>query len=234
MKPHRRVLLRSLAALSTTLGVAGLGCSRPAQPAQPMTAAAEGARRAPSATFESSVPSALVSADRRAQRAWCSYLDALYRRASPDGTPWMELGRCNTASSTAAPEMLERTAACSQLALDGFEGDPFTDAYAAEVKRCGSAALLALALPVDEVGSYVAVVCDRASACGHTAAKDGDCRSELSAKLGKRLGLAVGALSPESRITFRHCLQTTVCQPMEEQISTCLEPMLDRLLWMPG
>ena len=173
------------------------------------------------------------SADRRAQHAWCSYLDALYHRATQDGTPWIELARCNTATSTAAPEMLEKTAACSQLALDGFEGDPFTDAYAAEVKRCGSATLEAMALPADEVGSYVSVGWSVVAppACGHTDPKDGDCRADLSAKLGKRLGLAVGALSPESR-------HRVPALPANGRVSddgragsrACLEPMLDRLL----
>ncbi len=208
MKPHRRAVLSSLAALSTTLGLAGLGCTRPA-PATPAASTAKPPSRTPAPSFESSVPPAAPSAERGAQRAWCAYLDALYHRATQDGAPWSELARCNTATSTAAPEMLERTAACSQAALDGFDGDPFTDAYAAEVKACGTTTLEAMALPIAEVDPYVAAVCDRASTCGRTNPKDSDCRVDLSQKLGKRLGRAVGALNPESRIAFRRAASRT-------------------------
>src|SRR5689334_24348237 len=43
--------------------------------------------------------------------------------------------------SSARPELLERTAACSRQALEGFPGDPFTVEYAMEVKRCGADAI---------------------------------------------------------------------------------------------
>ncbi len=168
----------------------------------------------------------------RAQKSWCTYLDALYQRATHDGSRWSQLDECSAQTSSAAPEMLERTAACSREALDGFDGDPFTPAYAAAVKRCGSTVLESLALQPEEVEPYVAAICERATAC--SAMTPGDCRADVSVRMGKRLGRALGALNAESRLTIRKCLQAAECQDVGDQISTCLEPVLDRLLWTPG
>jgi hypothetical protein len=222
-----RAAVRSLAALAT-LGAVALGCSRGAPPAHPSTTTAA---RVPPRTpvFESSVPA--VEAQRRAQRVWCTYLDALYHRATRDGTKWSQLERCNIETSTASPELLERTAACSQQALDGFDGDPFTPEYAAEVKRCGATVLEAMALTTEDLEPIVSLACQQAPACGQGEV-DG-CRSDVTTRLGKRLGRAVGALNGESRIALRRCLRATACQSVDDRIASCLEPMLDRLLWTP-
>jgi hypothetical protein len=217
-----RAAVRYFAAISTALGAVALGCSRAATQPQPSSPPAR------SPVFESSTP--VVEAQRRAQRAWCEYLDALYHRATRDGTKWAQHERCNTETST-APELLERTAACSQQALDGFDGDPFTEAYAAAVKRCGATALEAMALSPDELEPFVSLACKQAPACGQGEVEG--CRSDVTTRLGKRLGRAVGALNGESRIALRRCLQSSECQSVDDRISGCLEPMLDRLLWTP-
>ncbi len=167
-----------------------------------------------------------------AQRRWCAYLDALYHRATRDGTSWEQLERCNAETSTAAPEMLERTAACSQEALDGFTGDPFTDAYAAQVKRCGTTTLEAMALPAAEVEPYLVTICERVASCGGATADE--CRSSIAERVGPRLARALGAINAESRMSLRACLQTAACEDVTNQIAGCLEPILDHLLWTPG
>jgi hypothetical protein len=185
---------------------------------------------APTPPFESSVQEA-TQAQTRAQHAWCSYLEALYHRAVKDGSTWDQLRKCNTETSNASPEILERTAACSRKALDDFRGDPFTDAYAAEVKRCGTAALETTALDPDEVEPYLALACQRAAACGNGSLAE--CQAELTSRLGHRLCLAIGALNGPSRIGVRHCLQNASCASGEDVLSSCLDPVLDKLLWTP-
>lgn len=221
MKPSRCAVLCSIA-FSFAAGAAG--CARPA-PKGP-----DASRAAPSPRFESSVPEA-SPAQRRAQAAWCAYLEALYQRATADGSKWRQLDQCNAELSTASPEMLERTAACSQKALEGFPGDPFTAEYAAEVKRCGTKVLQDLALSASDLEPYVALACQRGQGCA--ASDPAECRAELSAKLGAKLGRAVGALNAESRIALRQCLQAAGCQDGETRLTGCLEPILDRLLWTP-
>jgi hypothetical protein len=226
MKPTRRALLCSIVAISTS-GAWAFGCARPATrpPAAP--------RAEPRALFESSVPAAPAasSAQRRAQQSWCAYLEALYRRAMGDGARWRQAEECNADASSAAPEMLERTAACAQRALEGFDGDPFTPEYAAEVKQCGTTVLDALALAPADVEPYVALVCQRDPSCGQ---EPPGCRSEVTARFGARLGRALGALNAESRVTVRQCLEASICQDADARISGCIEPVLDRLLWTPG
>jgi len=229
MKLPGRAAKYSFAVFSVALGAAGAGCHR--QPPAASVAAAPATPSTSEAPFESQVPLA-AGAQVRAQKSWCTYLDALYHRATHDGAHWPQLGECSAQTSTAAPEMLERTAACSQEALEGFDGDPFTPAYAAAVKRCGSTVLESLALQPAEVEPYVAVICERASTCG--AAAPADCRADVSVRMGKRLARALGALNAASRLTVRECLQTAECQDVGDQIATCLEPVLDRLLWTPG
>ena len=169
---------------------------------------------------------------RRAQRTWCGYLEALYHRATTDGSAWAERARCDAdTSATASPEMLERTAGCSQKALDAFQGDPFDgDGYAAEVKRCGAEVVDAMTLPEADVEPYAVLACARASTCG---AEGDPCQGEGATELRSRLGRALGVLNPESRIALRRCLQTVECQDAGKEVSVCLEPILDRLFWTP-
>jgi len=166
-----------------------------------------------------------------AQRVWCSYLEALYHRATADGSAWDQLERCNAAPSTASPQMVERTVACSQHALDGFKGDPFTGAYAAEVKRCGAEVIDSLSLSPEEVAPYVTTLCQHASTCGGTT--EAACREEIGGRLGGRMSRALGALNTESRAKFQRCLKDAACDDASEQVSGCLEPLLDQLFWTP-
>jgi hypothetical protein len=226
MKPVRAVGAGLCVTTFVVLGASALGCSHPAT----TPAASPKKSQAPTPPFESSMPEP-AQAQVRAQHAWCAYLEALYHRAVMNGSAWDQLNKCNTEGSNASPEILERTAACSQKALDDFSGDPFTDAYAAEVKRCGTAALEATALEPDAVEPYITLACQRASACGKETLAE--CQTELTARLGHRLGLAIGALNGQSRIAVRRCLQTAACAGAEDQLSTCLDPLLDKLLWTP-
>jgi len=217
------------------LALVAIGCSRnahpvPAAPAPAAPPPAKAPAAGPSEPFESMVPGP-AQEQRRAQRVWCGYLESLYQRATADGSAWDQLERCNAAPSTASPEMVQRTVACSQRALDGFKGDPFTGAYAAEVKRCGATVIDALSLSPEDVAPYVATLCERSSKCGGPTVAE--CREEMSGRLGQRMGRALGALNTESRAEFQRCLKDAACDEAGEQVSGCLEPLLDRLFWTP-
>jgi hypothetical protein len=227
MKPVRAIGAGSCIAAFAAIAASASGCSHHAAK---VSAPKQGAAVLPVPPFESKSPTA-SEAQVRAQRAWCAYLEALYHRATRNNASWEQLDRCNAELSTASPEMLERTAACSRKALDDFGGDPFTDAYAAEVKRCGAAALEAMALDVGEVEPYVALACRRAATCGK--GDVAECQADLMSRFGHRLCLAIGALNAPSRISVRRCLQTAACGSAEDDLSTCLDPMLDKLLWTP-
>jgi hypothetical protein len=234
MKPALAVVL-SAGALWTALGAAALGCAHRTTPARCAPQS-----RAPETTaphFESSVPSperegAADGAQRRAQQAWCGYLDVLYHRATRDGTAWSDLGKCNAATATATPAMLERTASCARQALDAFSGDPFSDAYAAEVKRCGVTALDALALTPAELDPYVSLVCERGP--GHLLRDSSGCRADVTVRLGHKMARALGSINAESRISFRQCIQASSTEDIDDRISECLDPILEKLLWTPG
>ncbi len=167
-----------------------------------------------------------------AQRTWCAYLEALYQRATKDGATWSHLDECRAHSTTASPVMLERTADCSRKALDGFAGDPLSAEYALQVRRCGSEAIDASALSEAEVEPVVTTVCERVQACG--GGSFGDCRAAIDGPVSSRLGRAVGALNVESRDRLTACLRAASCDDaMGERVSGCLEPIMDRLLWLP-
>ena len=226
MKP----LLRSLAAIAPVIAAAvAPGCARPAATRAPATPSLDTSR--PRGVFESSVPPT-TSAQQRAQGAWCAYLEALYQRATGDGSPWRQAAQCNADTSSAAPEMLERTAACAREALEGFDGDPFTPEYAAQVKRCGTIVLETMALTTADLEPYVALVCQRGPGCDEP--ETPSCRTDVAQRLGPRLGRALGALNAESRVNVRRCLAASRCEAVEARIDRCLEPVLDRLLWTPG
>jgi hypothetical protein len=208
------------------------GCAPPAPAAScavaavPPVVVAPASRPAPAPATGDETP------ERRAQRAWCGYLDVLFRRASRDDTPWPHREACLAQTSNAAPRMLEHTASCSQHALDGFAGDPLTPAYAALVKRCGVEALDATALAPAELSPFVDVVCQRAQACDGT--PYADCRAAIASPLGARLGRAIGALNDESRARLRVCLGAVGCEvQLGDRLAGCLEPIMDKLLWLP-
>jgi hypothetical protein len=219
-----RPLLAIVAVTAVALGCTGK-TSRPVVPEprkHPQT----------SPTFESSAPDGAPAAQTQAQQTWCAYLEALYRRASGDGSPWAKLGDCLAEGSTASARMLERTAECSHKALDGFAGDPLSDAYAQEVRHCGAAALEEAALSQEELEPFASVLCRRAVVCG--TADYAPCLQVFEGPLGGKLRRAIGAINVESRARLRTCLEAAECGEVASQISGCLEPIMDRLIWLPG
>lgn len=170
--------------------------------------------------------------ERSAQQAWCEYLEALYHRATGENGAWPSRAECVEARTMASPEMLRRTASCSRAALDRFDGDPFTSSYAAEVSRCGSSALDAVEAKVEEITPYVAAICGRMSRCGE--ATYDECRGELGNGLRPHLERAVGAMNRRGRAAFEVCLQNISCGDVGSQVVSCLEPIMDGLLWLPG
>jgi hypothetical protein len=171
------------------------------------------------------------AAQRAAQHAWCKYLEALFLRSTDGATTWPRLAQCEVVRTPAAPKMLSRTAECSMAALQKFEGDPFTTAYAAEVTRCGRESLDATTMSMTELAPFVNVVCARAVACG--TATDLECHAAVDEALGPSLRRAVGAINPRGRAELRACLDSAACDAISEQITGCLTPIMDRLLWLP-
>jgi hypothetical protein len=214
--------------LALVVGMTGIGCG----------GARSTASRTPKVqTVESAAAGAAVTlgdegaAQADAQKAWCHYLDVLYARATQGKSRWSKLEQCQRTVSSASPKMLKQTADCSLRALERFDGDPFSDAYAAEVGRCGTEAIEALTMSRVEIAPYVATICTRASTCGDVGVDE--CRSNLETKLGVPLGRAIGALNTRSRGELKACLKAASCQDVGAQIAGCLEPIMDRLLWTP-
>jgi hypothetical protein len=166
-----------------------------------------------------------------AQHAWCTYLEALYLRATDGAKSWPRLSQCNVVRTPAAPAMLRRTAECSIAALRKFDGDPFTPAYAAEVTRCGRASLDATTMPASELAPFVKSICARAVACGTLT--DAACHEAIADTLGPSLCRAVGAINERGRAELRACLDSAACDGVSDQITGCLTPIMDRLLWLP-
>jgi hypothetical protein len=212
------------------LGLAAAGCGHappPPPPAQPQAVPAPPRAQAPRPE-----PPTNVAAQARAQHAWCDYLDALYQRASKEGGTWSRRDECMASTSTASPEMLERTATCSREALDSFTGDPLTSEYAERVRKCGREALDSVALSPDEIEPYLEAVCRRAETCDQTPYTE--CRAALTPRLTQRLGRTIGAINHESRARLRECLATVGCEvPIGDRLSGCIEPIMDKLLWLP-
>ncbi len=182
-------------------------------------------------------PAAAAAADqdeeaqRTAQRVWCKYLEALFLRSTDGAKTWPRLKQCEIVRTPAAPAMLQRTAECSMAALQKFEGDPFTPEYAAEVTRCGRESLDATTMSEGELAPFVKAVCTRAAACG--TATEPECREAINETLGPNLRRAIGAINPRGRAELRACLDSAACDAMSEQITGCLTPIMDRLLWLP-
>jgi hypothetical protein len=188
------------------------------------TAGASARRHPPSADREARV-------QQRAQHAWCGYLEALYLRANTDASAWPRLKECVAVESTATPEMLTQTADCALRALNAFEGDPFTAAYASEVSRCGVEALNAAAVTSDELEPFVDALCRRTVACGKESYAE--CRESFNTVAIMNLERAVGVMNRSGRAELRACLHASSCEALSSQMSTCLDPILDKLLWLP-
>lgn len=167
-----------------------------------------------------------------AQQAWCQYLEALYLRADATATVWPRYAQCMTIRTTASPKLLRSTAECSHKALDSFKGDPFTPEYAAAVSQCGSDALDAASATNLEMQPYVETICGRMQSCSDVDVST--CQESLQKGIGDHLGRAIGAINDKSKDELRACFKTITCDAIGNQISACIEPLMNGLLWLPG
>src|SRR5262245_59276138 len=106
------------------MAIAGCAASPAPTPAPARATAALSESRPPPPRAREATP------EMEAQRSWCSYLKALYLRAEQEAKEWPRFNECLKVKSTAAPRLLEQAASCSLRALNDFQGDPFTPAYA--------------------------------------------------------------------------------------------------------
>lgn len=218
---HRLSLLR--AALLLAAPAVSSCASPPPPPALPT---------ARTARAEAPAVDAPNAARARAQRSWCAYLEKLYHRAAGKETPWPRRAECMAQRSNASAEMLERTTTCAERALASFDGDPISAEYAAEVRRCGSLALDAVALEPSALDPYLVAICRRAESCD--GAPYDECRAGLAPIVTARLGRAIGALDESSRARLLSCIGDAACtDSMGERLTGCLEPIMERLLWLP-
>jgi hypothetical protein len=186
---------------------------------------------------------------RQAQRAWCNYLDALWARTNESdpvpaaGVPspamagerprhWPRFDQCLEVTTTASPKMLRHTADCSMAALRRFQGDPFTPEYAAQVSRCGAEAMEGMHVTAAEMAPFVATICGSMTTCGDISMAE--CSSGLRAHLGQHLERAIGAINSRGRAELRACLKSVPCDDVGSHIASCLEPLMEDLLWLPG
>lgn len=227
---------RSFRIAATTLGASSLsallalGC---ASPRPPPAAASAKAPQLPAVAAPRAQEAAVNPYEQRdAQRAWCVYLEALYLRAADHAKSWPKFHECAEAMTLASPTMLRVTSECSMQALRRFDGDPFTAAYAAEVSRCGSDAMTSTSLRAAELAPYTDVLCGRVAVCGQVDFET--CRHGLQEGLGAQLGRAIGALNSRGRGQLRDCFSGVSCEELGPQITSCLEPIMDDLLWLPG
>lgn len=168
----------------------------------------------------------------QAQVAWCDYLQELYKRAANGTTTWPRYAQCTEVTTLAAPKMLKQTADCSLAALKSFEGDPFTPEYAVKVSQCGSDAIDRMAVGPTEMAPFVATLCGRMTSCGQ--ANFTECQSSLRSGIGPHFERVIGAMNSQGRTQLRSCLKTLTCDDMPSQVSACLEPLMDGLLWLPS
>lgn len=222
----RRALSLGATAVSALVLVASCGGTE--QRKGPAAAAPPQAERTKAAAARSADPQV------RAQLAWCRYLEALYLRAEDGASSWPRFAECVSVRTVAAPELLVSAAECSTRELQTFAGSPFSPEYALAVGRCGRDAFDASARNVKpaDIEQVVAAACDRAATCE---ALDGvACRAAVHEALGSRLERTVGALNETGRERLRACLRVSRCGDLGGQITGCVEPLLDELLWLPG
>jgi hypothetical protein len=218
---------RSTVVLGALLAATSWGCGGAAP-------SAEAASPAPSQTVTPEQQALRQEAhnQRVAQTAWCGYLQELYKRAAKGATSWPRYQQCVGVTTLASPRMLKQTADCSLAALQRFQGDPFTPEYASEVSRCGSEALDRMAVSPSEMAPFVATICGRMTACGQI--DYSECNESLRAGLGVHFERVIGAINTTGRAQLRTCLKSLSCQDMAAQVTGCLEPLMDGLLWLPG
>ncbi|MGK3999786.1 hypothetical protein [Sorangium sp. So ce1024] len=229
--PSSRAAASAFGAASLLAAALAPGCGGSPPPAAAVSAPA---RPAPEARGAPARTATVEQREQReAQRAWCVYLEELYERATERASGWPKFEECTQRTTMASPRMLRATSECSLAALRRFDGDPFTPAYAEEVSRCGAEAMTATTLPRADLAPYLAVLCGRIAGCGDL---DYDtCRQTLEDGLGPQLERAIGAMNSRGRHEVRACFGKLACGgDLGPQISACLEPIMDDLLWLPG
>jgi hypothetical protein len=224
--PRRAQSAAAIACALAASFVLSIGC------ASGPTSQAQKAQTTPKMTEAERIALAEAADEKDAQRSWCDYLEALYKRAAEGAESWPMRDDCLAARTMASPEMLRRTATCSKAALDKFEGDPFTREYAAAVSQCGSDALDAVEAKGPDLVPFVAAICGRMATCGDVTYAE--CRDGLTSGLGPHLERAIGAMNRRGRTALEVCLKKIECGDMGSQVVRCLEPIMDGLLWLPG
>lgn len=141
------------------------------------------------------------------------------------------LQKCMEARTYASPKMLRETARCSREALEQIDGDPFTNEYATAVARCGASALDACEAPQTDLEPFILAICSSVDRCGE--ADYAQCKTLLEGGLKLHLSRAVGAMNGQGRQQFEGCLKKLNCGDMGSQIVECLDPIMDKLLWLP-
>jgi hypothetical protein len=169
---------------------------------------------------------------RDAQKAWCNYLEALYLRAAEGATRWPRFHQCTEVTTMASPAMLHATADCALHALRQFEGNPFTNEHALEVSRCGAIAIEQSTASPTEIAPVVATICGRLVQCEDV--DYAECRQGVVRGLGDEFRKAIGAMNQRGRAELRACLGKASCEELTTQISACIQPIMESLLWLPG
>jgi len=162
--------------------------------------------------------------------AWCSYLDSLYRRGQGTPSRWLDFDECVTTPTTASGAMLKATAACSMDALQNFDGNPFTKPEYGELAGvCGAVALDRSSSTGEELAHLTSTICARANACGIS--RPGSCELKVESTLGTHLDRVLGALNSKAKGELRRCISHSGCGDIGDNITACLEPIMDRLLY---
>jgi hypothetical protein len=203
-----------------------LGCGAASAPRADRAGAAD---RGDSRDVAVSVEAAAL---REGRNAWCSYLQALYVRIRGAST-WPRFEECAKASTTASAPMMKNTAECSMRVLKDFPGDPGSAEFAALATKCVAEALDRGRVGDRELSSFVGANCGRAAACGEiNQGAVGACELALTLRAGNDLQAVIGAISTPARGELHSCLASSSCRD-SDRMTSCLVPILDRLLWLP-
>ncbi len=162
--------------------------------------------------------------------AWCSYLQELYRRGQGDAN-WPGFDACMRTATTGSAEVAKVAAECSMRVLDGFGGSPFSEEYANRAGLCGSEAIERSSADARDVDRLALAICVHADACG---AAPPACRLRVETAMGPQLTRVVGALNRPARRELARCITRTSCGEIADDVTGCLEPLMDRLLYSSG
>jgi hypothetical protein len=115
-------------------------------------------------------------------------------------------------------------------ALTTFEGNPFTKPEYAEIAgMCGAVALDSSSSTEQELAHLTSAICSQATACGVSTRNA--CAYRVEASLGTHLEKVLGALNSNARSELSRCISHASCGDVAENITGCLEPIMDRLMY---